>query len=148
MAQTRRARRTLPVWSGAPDDLFDYVRSAAPIADKDYSYATCRALLRQRGIKQTIPKRRDHRDRRRTKPGHPLAFDADAYRRRNVVERCINRLKQWRGVATRYQKRTLNYRARVVISALLILLASCFVRHLLETRPKTLAQPAGLVCFP
>jgi transposase len=37
--------------------------------------------------------------------GRPPAFDPNSYRRRNVVERCINRLKQWRGIATRYDKR-------------------------------------------
>jgi len=40
------------------------------------------------------------------------------------VERCMNRLKQWRGIATRYEKRASNYRAIVVIAALLIWLTS------------------------
>lgn len=42
---------------------------------------------------------------------------------RNVVERCVNRLKQWRGIATRYDKRAANYRAMVVIASLMIWLA-------------------------
>ena len=49
---------------------------------------------------------------------------AATYRRRNVVERCVNRLKQWRGIATRYEKRAVNYRAMVVIAALMIWLTS------------------------
>ena len=53
-----------------------------------------------------------------------MGFDADAYRRRNVVERCVNRLKQWRGIATRYEKRAVNYRAMVVIAALMVWQAS------------------------
>src|SRR5688500_12789115 len=57
-------------------------------------------------------------------PGRPPNFDASVYGRRNVVERCVNRLKQWRGIATRYEKRALNYRAVVVIAALMIWLAS------------------------
>jgi transposase len=36
------------------------------------------------------------------------------------VERCINRLKQWRGLATRYEKRALNYRAMLVLAAIVI----------------------------
>ena len=52
-----------------------------------------------------------------------MRFDAQRYRGRNVVERCINQLKQWRGVATRYDKRALNYRATVTIAALMIWLA-------------------------
>ena len=42
------------------------------------------------------------------------------YRRRNVAERCINRLKQWRGIATRYDKRAHNYRSGVLLAALVL----------------------------
>ena len=90
------------------------------LADKGYSFPHCRAALRRRGIRHTIPERSDQRARRAARPGRPLVFDPDAYRRRNVVERCINRLKQWRAVATRYDKRAANYRAVVVIAALLL----------------------------
>ncbi len=37
-----------------------------------------------------------------------------------MVERCANRLKQWRGIATHYEKRAINYRAAVVIASLMI----------------------------
>ncbi len=36
-----------------------------------------------------------------------------------LIERCVNHLKQWRGIATRYEKRAVNYRAAVVIAAIL-----------------------------
>jgi transposase len=49
-----------------------------------------------------------------------LPFNRTAYRRRTSVERCINRLKQFRGLATRYEKHAVNYRAMVVIASLLI----------------------------
>jgi transposase len=94
------------------------------IGDKGYSYPACRRALRERGIKVTIPERSDQRARRAKKPGRPLAFDQEAYRRRNVVERCMNRLKQWRSVATRYEKRATHYRALVVIAALMLWLDS------------------------
>ena len=42
------------------------------------------------------------------------------YARRNVVERCINRLKQWRGVATLYEKRAVNYRAMLILAAIVL----------------------------
>jgi transposase len=90
------------------------------IADKGYSYPRCRRLLRQRHIPHTIPERRDQRARRAMRPGRPLAFDQAIYKRRNVVERCINRLKQWRGLATRYEKRAVNYRAMVVLAAIVL----------------------------
>jgi transposase len=53
-----------------------------------------------------------------------LAFDRAIYARRNVVERCTNRLKQWRGLATRYEKRAANYRAMVVLASIAIWLSS------------------------
>lgn len=90
------------------------------IADKGYSYERCRTALRRRRIPHTIPERRDQRARRARRPGRPPVFDRARYRRRNVVERCINRLKQWRGLATRFEKRAVNYRALVVIAAVLI----------------------------
>ena len=94
------------------------------IADKGYSLPSCRELLRSRGIPHTIPERRDQRERRAGRPGRKPGFEATIYARRNVVERCVNKLKGWRRIATRYEKRAANYRAAVVIAALMIWLAS------------------------
>ena len=47
-------------------------------------------------------------------------FDAETYRRRNVVERAFGRLKQWRAVATRYDKHARNYRAGIVLAAIVM----------------------------
>ena len=90
------------------------------VADRGYSYPTCRRLLRRRGIAHTIPERRDQRERRAHRPGRKPAFDRERDRARNVVERAFNRLKQWRAVATRYDKRAANYRAGVVLAALVL----------------------------
>ena len=87
------------------------------IADRGYSFPSCRRLLRRQGIPHVIPELKNQRKRRQ---GRPPKFDRKTYRRRNVVERCVNRLKQWRGIATRYEKRALNYRAAVVIASLMI----------------------------
>lgn len=86
-------------------------RPGRVLADKGYSYPACRRLLRRRGIRATIPTRSNQRRQR---------FDRDAYRRRNVIERCVNRLKRFRAIATRYEKRAVNYRAMVVIASLLL----------------------------
>ena len=99
-------------------------RPAHLLGDKGYSYERCRRELRRRGIPHTIPERCDQQERRARRPGRPLQFDATRYRRRKVVERCIHRLKQWRRLATRDAKRATNYRALVVIAALLIWLAA------------------------
>ena len=86
------------------------------LADRGYSFESSRRVLRRRSISHTIPEREDHKERRAGRPGRRAGFDREAYRRRNVVERCVNRLKQWRAIATRYEKRALNYRAMVVNS--------------------------------
>jgi transposase len=90
------------------------------VGDQASSYPSCRRLLRRRGIGHTIPQRSDQRARRAGRPGRPLGFDRERYRGRKVVERCCNRLRQVRAVATRFEKRAVNYRAMVVIASLLI----------------------------
>ena len=99
-------------------------RPSRLLADRGYSYERCRELLRRRGISHTIPEREDQKERRAGRPGRKPGFDREAYRRRNVVERCVNKLKQWRGIATRYEKRAVNYRAMVVIASLMMWLPS------------------------
>ena len=63
------------------------------IADKGYSYASCRALLSRRGIRHTIPERRDQRERREGRSGRKPGFDKAVYAKRNVVERCVEPAK-------------------------------------------------------
>ncbi len=94
------------------------------IGDTGDSYERCRRVLRRRGIRHTIPERDDQRARRARRPGRQPAFDRATYRRRNVVERAVNRLKQYRTIATRYAKRAANYRAMVVIASILLWLGS------------------------
>lgn len=93
------------------------------IADKGYAHDSTRAALRRRGIRHTIPERDDQIARRNAKGsagGRPPTFDRLLYRRRNVVERCFNRLKQWRDLATRYAKRASLYRAGLVLIAAIL----------------------------
>jgi len=93
------------------------------IGDKGYSSKAIRAWLRARGIACTIPERTDqirNRLRRGSRGGRPPAFDKRTYKRRNVVERCFNHLKQWRGIATRYDKTIESYRAAVTLASLLM----------------------------
>ncbi|ADB33154.1 hypothetical protein Kfla_4107 [Kribbella flavida DSM 17836] len=61
-----------------------------------------------------------HRLRRGSAGGRPPAFDAEAYKERNAVERCINRLKQWRGLALRTDKLAIAYQAALHLAAILI----------------------------
>lgn len=93
------------------------------IADKGYAHGSTRGELRRRRIRHTIPERCDQIARRAAKGsagGRPPTVDPEVYRQRNVVERCFNRLKQWRDLATRFAKRASIYRACLVLIAALI----------------------------
>ncbi len=77
-------------------------------ADKAYSNGPVREYLRRQGIRHTIPEKSDSqvaRMRKGSRGGRPPGFDEDRYKKRNTVERAINRLKQSRAIATRYDKR-------------------------------------------
>jgi transposase len=83
-------------------------------ADKAYSSKANRAALRHRKITAIIPERtdqRNNRSRKGSRGGRPPNFDAERYKRRNQIERGFNRRKQWRGVATRYDKLGAHYQA-------------------------------------
>ncbi len=90
--------------------------------DKAYSARGHRALLRSRGITAVIPEPADqagHRKRKGSRGGRPVNYDAQDYKSRNVVERFFNRMKNWRGLASRYDKHALVYRGGVVLAAIL-----------------------------
>ena len=97
-------------------------RPDAVIADRAYATGVIRTELRRRRITAVIPAKSDQiaaRKRRGSKGGRPHGFDAEAYKGRNVVERSFNKAKQWRGLATRYDKLAITYRAAVTLSAIL-----------------------------
>lgn len=98
-------------------------RPTAVLADRAYSSRAIRRHLRRRGIRSVISQPTDqigHRQRRGRLGGRPPAFDAEAYKQRNTVERCINRLKQWRGLAMRTDKLAIAYQAALHLAAILI----------------------------
>ncbi len=88
------------------------LRPRRVVGDKGYSSRENRQYLRRRGMRLTIPRKKNERRRGR--------FDKAIYRMRNRVERLINRMKQFRRLATRYEKRAENFRAMWVIAATLL----------------------------
>ena len=88
------------------------IRPKRVAGDKGYSSGKIRKYLRRRGIGATIPRKSNERRRG--------PFNKEVYRQRNQVERAFNRLKQYRRVATRYEKHGSNYLAMVTIAAILL----------------------------
>ncbi len=82
------------------------------VGDKGYSSRKIRQYARQHGIRITIPRKQNEC---RTGP-----FDRAIYRLRNRIERLINRCKQFRRLATRYEKRAANFRAMWLIAATIL----------------------------
>src|SRR3954447_20952658 len=97
----RTGRRGRPRW-----------KPEAVIADKAYSAAWLLDALRRKGITPVIPSRSDQ-------PGNP-DFDGETYRRRNLVERLVAKLKQFRRVATRYEKLDPHYLAFIQIASVVL----------------------------
>jgi transposase len=85
------------------------IRPDRVAGDKSYSSRKIRRYLRRRGIGAVIP--RQKRERR-------TRFDKAAYRQRNHVERLVNRLKGFRRIATRYEKRAVNYLGMLTVAAI------------------------------
>ena len=84
------------------------VRPQRVVGDKGYTGRARRRYLRRRGIRYTLPRLSNERRRG--------PFDRAVYRQRNRIERLINRCKQYRSLATRYDKRAASYRALWLIA--------------------------------
>jgi len=113
-----KALRVTRVGPGRPRTTPD-----ALLGDKAYSSRGTRAMLRARGITAVIAEPADqagHRKRRGSKGGRPPAFDPVRYKDRNVVERSYQAIKQWRALATRYDKLAITYRAGLLIRAVVL----------------------------
>src|SRR5215469_2811778 len=79
------------------------------IADKGYDSNAIRAAVQAQGAEVVIPPNRTRKIL--------IPYDRDAYRTRNLVERLWCRLKDWRRIATRYDKLAANYLAGVFLAA-------------------------------
>lgn len=85
---------------------------ACLIGDKAYDANDVRDFLPSQGSQAVIPPMPQRRD--------PPPFDPITYQARNIIERAFNRLKDWRAIATRYDKKASNFLAGVCLAAALI----------------------------
>jgi transposase len=82
----------IEAWDRSPDKL---------AGDMGYSANWIRDWLKERGIQPVIPHKCNETSKER--------LDRKSYRRRNLIERCVNSLKWFRRVATRYEKLAVHY---------------------------------------
>lgn len=93
------------------------------LADKAYSNRSIRSYLRRRRIKATIPEKNDQHKARAakgSKGGRPPGFDTEAYKQRNTVERTNNKLKTFRAVAMRTDKREFVFNGTIDVASIKI----------------------------
>jgi len=106
------------------------------MADKAYSTRRIRTSLRGRGITATIPEPANQiagRLGRAGLGGRAPAFDREAYKRRNAVERAFNKLRDTRAVATRYDKREFVYNGTIDVATIRIWLRDSTLSDLRDT---------------
>ncbi len=95
----------IPLLEGLP-------RPKRLIADKAYDAMSLRRWLKQRRIRAVIPSLAT-----RT---FPFPLDRKAYKRRNVIERVWSKLKNWRRIATRYDRLARNYLASLALVSIVV----------------------------
>jgi putative transposase len=93
-------------------DLIDGIDADAAIADKGYDADHLANRIAEAGIEVVIPPKRNRKVQR--------DYDIDLYKERNRIERFFNKLKQFRRVATRYDKLLANFMGFVKLAAVAI----------------------------
>jgi transposase len=96
-------------------DLIAGLQTDAVLADKGYDSDANRAAVRAQGAEPCIPPRKNRKE--------AVVYDRHLYQERNEVERFFGRIKQYRRVATRYDKKAANFLGFVWVAAIAVLLA-------------------------
>ena len=94
--------------------MLEGVAMEALIADKAFDADWIRVLLDERGVVAVIPSTANRK--------HPVPYDRDMYRWRHLIENCIQKLKEFRAVATRYDKTDACFSASIYFAAIVLAL--------------------------
>ena len=94
--------------------MLEGLRPAVVIADKAFDSKALVDTIEARGAEAVIPSLSSRKDQRE--------YDRERYKDRNLVERFWHKLKQYRRVATRYEKKARNYLAFVKVAAVMVML--------------------------
>ncbi|MGK7890020.1 MAG: IS5 family transposase, partial [Leptolyngbyaceae cyanobacterium] len=95
------------------DVLLARVEAEALLADKAYDADDrVRAVLQAQDIEPVIPSKSNRK--------HPIEYDKELYKARHLIENFFAKLKQYRAIATRYDKRTVNFLGAIHLAASVI----------------------------
>ena len=94
--------------------MLEGVAMEALIADKAFDADWIRVLLDERGVVAVIPSTANRK--------HPVPYDRDMYRWRHLIENCFQKLKEFRAVATRYDKTDTSFSASIYLAAIVLAL--------------------------
>ena len=89
--------------------LLSGIEAGAVVADKGYESNRVLAFIRDQGAEAVIPPKSNRKN--------PWEYDRELHRERNLIERAFNKLKQWRRIATRYDRRSLYYLSALYLAA-------------------------------
>ena len=92
--------------------LLSGIQAGCVIADKGYENNRILAFIRAQGAEAVIPPKSNRRD--------PWEYDRELYRERNLIERAFNKLKHWRRIATRYDRRSICFLSALYLVASVI----------------------------
>jgi transposase len=95
------------------------LKAKALLGDKGYTSKPLRRHLQRRGMKVVIPPRSDLK--------RPYKYSKYLYKRRNCIERCFNKLKHFRRLATRYDRNDAHYLATVTLASVSLWLRVLYV---------------------
>ena len=90
--------------------LNDLPKGAHVLADRGYDANWIRELIEDQGCKPQIPSKSNRK--------HDLGYSKQQYKKRNLIERCFNKLKQFRHIATRYDRSAFNYLAMAKLASI------------------------------
>jgi len=93
-----------------PEVLADLAADSDVVADRGYDYADVRQRIQAAGGRAHVPTTRQKRNQ--------ISVPPELYRQRNLIERCFNRLKHFRRLATRFDKLARNYLSAVALAAI------------------------------
>ena len=92
--------------------LIEGISAENVIADKGYDSNESRQAVVAQGAQAVIPPRSNRKT--------PISYDQHIHKERNIIERAFNKLKHYRRIATRYEKKAANFMGFILLGSIMI----------------------------